>query len=285
MNTVGSVYNDFLSGLSSEYDAEEARSIAAIAFEHVLKLSRIELTTKKDFVIPNAEFTRLNTFLLDLKTGKPVQYITGEVFFQGMYLLVNEHVLIPRRETEELVDLIMREVIDPPKTIIDFCTGSGCIALALKQAFPESNVIGVDISEKALEVAQVNAERNSLKVEWLNFDVLTTQFDFTADLIVSNPPYILQKEKGSMLRRVKNFEPLQALFVPDNDALVFYKSISRWALRNVVNQGLIYYEFNEALGDELAELHSQLGFSDYHIKKDLQGKDRFFKAVVPSRSL
>ncbi len=285
MNTVGAVYRKFIEALSGDYDSDEARQVTNIVFEKNLGLRRIDITLEEQTVIQDERITELNDILSKLKTGMPVQYIFGHVWFHGLKLKVNGNVLIPRRETEELADWIIKDFKTPPKTIIDYCTGSGCIALALKKAFPHSRVIGVDVSKGALDLAMENARMNSLDVEWICTDILNSDPGISADLIVSNPPYVLKKESSLMPDRVKKFEPSLALFVENNDPLVFYHRISSLSMKNSPEKALIYYEINEAMGKEISELHSHLGFTEYWIKKDMQEKDRFLKAVLPAHSL
>jgi release factor glutamine methyltransferase len=283
VNTIGSYFRYFVSSLN-DYDETEARSVAAIAFEYVMGLRRIDLTIRSEETLNEDKQKKLNIILSELKAGKPIQHITNEAWFYGMKLFVNEHVLIPRRETEELVELIVRDTKETPDVILDFCTGSGCIALALKKAFPGSVVKGFDVSEMALNVARKNAKENSLDVEWIECDLLNNFPNEKADLIVSNPPYVLRSETTSLAARVKNHEPHVALFVPDNDPLVFYRTISNQSVIHSPGAHL-YYEINEILGKEISELHSQMKFTNPEILKDMQGKDRFFRGVVPGRIL
>ena len=285
MNTVGSTYQNFIKDLETHYEPDEARAVTSMVFEQVAGLSRIDITIKSDQFFESSDLDKLKRMLTELKTGKPIQYITGYTWFLGNKIFVNENVLIPRRETEELVDWIVRDIKSSPKIIVDYCTGSGCIAIALKKIFPDAQVIGIDISEKALEVASGNASINSVNVEWIQSDLLSVRTDIKADLIVSNPPYVLNNERKSMPDRVKKFEPAKALFVPDNDPLIFYRQISKLALKYCPVGAMIYYEINEVMGKEISDLHSQLGYTDYILKKDMQEKDRFFKASLPALSL
>lgn len=285
MNTVGFVFKNFISGLRSGYDSDEARTVAAMVFDHTLGMSRVEITAKSRAAVSETDMARLDSMLSDLQTGKPVQYIIGYTWFQGMKISVNQHVLIPRRETEELVDWIIRDVKFLPKTIVDYCTGSGCIAIALKKAFPTARVIGVDVSGNALSVASGNAKQYSMNIEWLNGDLLNDDLALEADLVVSNPPYVRESESSVMTDRVKKFEPYRALFVPDNNPLVFFKRISASVMKHSPVGSVIYYEINEAMGREISVLHSQMGFTDFTLQQDLQEKDRFFKAFLPAHSL
>ena len=252
MNTVGSTYQNFIKDLETHYEPDEARAVTSMVFEQVAGLSRIDITIKSDQFFESSDLDKLKRMLTELKTGKPIQYITGYTWFLGNKIFVNENVLIPRRETEELVDWIARDIKSSPKIIV---------------------------------VASGNASINSVNVEWIQSDLLSVRTDIKADLIVSNPPYVLNNERKSMPDRVKKFEPAKALFVPDNDPLIFYRQISKLALKYCPVGAMIYYEINEVMGKEISDLHSQLGYTDYILKKDMQEKDRFFKASLPALSL
>jgi release factor glutamine methyltransferase len=279
VDTIGSYYRFFCSSLVN-YEKEEAGIVASLVFEHELGLNRIDLTLRSDDGIDHAKRMRLDTLLEALKRNVPVQYVLGETWFYGMRLEVNSHVLIPRRETEELVETIVRKTKSDPKIIIDFCTGSGCIALAMKKSFPGTEVIGIDVSEEALNVARRNAVSNSLQVSFEKINILKNFPDVKAGIVVSNPPYVLFSERSAMDPRVTEFEPDIALFVQNDNPLIFYRRISELSM--VHSPGAeIYYEINEMMGKEISELHSQLGFTNYEILKDLQGKDRFFRGRIP----
>jgi release factor glutamine methyltransferase len=281
MSTVGEVVSGYHNRLSILYEKNEAEKITSMVFEHVIGFNRLDMTLKSTESIAQKHEEQFNRILKELETGKPVQYILGDTWFHGLKLHVNKHVLIPRRETEELVDWIISESNRPPETIIDFCTGSGCIALALKKAFPAARVIAVDISHDALEIAGANAISNSLAIEFIEADILNYSLEMSADLVVSNPPYVLNAEQEKMNAGVLEFEPGLALFVSENDPLIFYRRISEWALLNMKPGGKIYFEINEMMGKEISDLHSQFGFKEYTLKRDLQEKERFFKAVIP----
>jgi release factor glutamine methyltransferase len=279
MRTVSSIYREYLSRLRVSYDDAEAQKIASIIFDHVLQFSRLDIAVRRTEIIDSNLAKDLDRILDELETGKPVQYVTGHVNFRGLELHVNESVLIPRPETEELIGWVIADQKKPPELIVDFCTGSGCIALALKAAFPEAAVTGTDVSQMALDVARGNAERLSLDVRFIHSDVFDSDPEWPADIVISNPPYVLCSEEHLMDSRVKDFEPRQALFVHDNDPLVFYKRISEWSLRHAAPGAKIYYEINEAMGKEISDLHSLHGFKDVILKKDLKDKDRFLRAI------
>ena len=282
METVGDVYSRFRSQLSKSYEANEEEQITVLAFEHVMNYRRVDVSLNKDERLGENHIKSFDKILAALNTGKPIQYVLGNSWFYGINLMVNKHVLIPRQETEELVDWIVKDIKSMPKkpsAILDVCTGSGCIALALKKEFPEIKIIAIDISEKALEVARYNAIKENLEIKFIHMDALKISLDIYPDIIVCNPPYVMKSEKADMHQRVTDYEPSAALFVPDEDPLLFYRNISSWGLRFLKTEGRIYFEINERMGNEIIGLHSELGFSESEIKKDLPGKDRMFRAI------
>lgn len=282
METVGDVYSRFRSQLSKSYEANEEEQITVLAFEHVMNYRRVDVSLNKDERLGENHIKSFDKILAALNTGKPIQYVLGNSWFYGINLMVNKHVLIPRQETEELVDWIVKDIKSMPKkpsAILDVCTGSGCIALALKKEFPEIKIIAIDISEKALEVARYNAIKENLEIKFIHMDALKISLDIYPDIIVCNPPYVMKSEKADMHQRVTDYEPSAALFVPDEDPLLFYRNVSTWGLRFLKTEGRIYFEINERMGNEIIGLHSELGFSESEIKKDLPGKDRMFRAI------
>ena len=282
VETVGDVYSRFRSQLSKSYEPNEEEQITVLAFEHVMNYRRIDLSLNKNEKLDENHLKSFDKILTALNTGKPIQYVLGNSWFYGMNLMVNKHVLIPRQETEELVDWIVKDIkasLQKPSTILDICTGSGCIALALKKEFPEIKVIAIDNSEKALEVARYNAIKENLEIKFIQMDALNINLDIHPDIIVSNPPYVLNSEKEGMDQRVTEYEPSSALFVPDDDSLIFYRNIAEWGNKFLLHGGNIYFEINEKMGKAISELHSQLGYLELIIKKDLPGKDRMFRAL------
>ena len=282
METVGEVYSRFRLQLSKSYEPNEEEQITVLAFEHVMNYRRVDVSLNKDVRLGENHVKSFDKILSALNTGKPIQYVLGNSWFYGINLMVNKHVLIPRQETEELVDWIVKDIKSlskKPSVILDVCTGSGCIALALKKEFPEIKIIAIDISEKALEVARYNAIKENLEIKFIHMDALKISLDIYPDIIVCNPPYVMKSEKAEMHQRVTDYEPSAALFVPDDDPLLFYKNVSGWGLRFLKQEGRIYFEFNERMGKEITELHSGLGYSESEIKKDLPGKDRMFRAI------
>jgi len=226
----------------------------------------------------------LGVYLERLQQFEPIQYILNEAWFCGLRFYVDKHVLIPRPETEELVETVLegnksRESL----SILDIGTGSGCIAISLKKKLPESIIYALDISKKALRVAKENALKNSVDIVFLHNNILNIKAanDLPAfDMVVSNPPYITQAEASVMHPNVLLHEPHIALFVPDEDALLFYKAITDFSLQHLKPGGKLYFEINELLGSEVAALLKLKGFSEIQVKKDLQQKNRIVSAIL-----
>lgn len=275
MNTpVNSIKQRFLNELTAVYDETEIKALFRWICEDILGASVIslEMITKK-------EEQKLLNCLKELKTGKPLQHILGKTVFYHLDFYVNKHVLIPRPETEELVDYIIGKHKTSALDILDICTGSGCIAVALAKKISDSRVSAIDISEKALETASKNAELNNVEVEFINDDALNlrTEKYLIYDVIVSNPPYIKEDEKVFMHRNVLDFEPHLALFVNNNAPLVFYDKIADFAIAHLQPQGFLYFEINQYLSAETNELLSQKGFKT-HLIKDMNNNFRFIEA-------
>jgi release factor glutamine methyltransferase len=211
----------------------------------------------------------------------PIQYILGETEFYGLPFYVNESVLIPRPETEELVDWIQKENYKSAElNILDIGTGSGCIAIALRHEFPSSTVDAFDVSEKALETAKQNATHNKLEVNFKAVDILNAPaFNKKWDIIVSNPPYITENEKDTILSNVLDHEPHLALFVPDNDPLLFYREIAFFAQQYLTPAGKLYFEINRNAGNHTLELLTGMGYRDVELRKDISGNDRMVRAI------
>jgi release factor glutamine methyltransferase len=273
-----------LQQLQALYDAREAGNIADWVMEHLTGKKKIDrLLVKNDPLAPE-QLSSLERITRELMQHRPVQYVLGEAWFAGNPFFVNEEVLIPRPETEELVDWMVEEIQNSKfkiQKILDIGTGSGCIPVALKKKLPSLAITSVDKSAGALAVASKNTAQ-------LKADIQLQQLDFldeanwkglpVFDLIVSNPPYIKQSESGSMARHVTDFEPSLALFVPDEDALVFYRKIGLFAQTHLSAGGMLFFEINEALGNATTALLEQQGYQ-VALKKDLQGKDRMIKAI------
>jgi len=284
--TLNECLQAYRSQLEPVYNRSEMDYVISAVFEKELGLGKTEILLGKDMPVSEPQFIQLMEMLSRLRTHEPLQYVLEEAWFLGMKLHVNKQVLIPRPETEELVEWIINETkanSDPP-AILDACTGSGCIALALKKRFTNSRVTGTDISEEVLAVAKQNAEQLGLEVDFRLEDMLhATESEASGpyDIIVSNPPYIGQDEKSSLARGVVDFEPATALFTGTSDPLLFYKALSSFAERNLHPTGSLYFEINSLYGKEVCELLNQKNFKHVELKKDLSGSARFVRAKSP----
>lgn len=270
----------YISGeLERVYDCNEISSLTMMVLRKVLKTrSRYELYDQ-GITVSDDQSNEIVMIVNELKTGKPWQYIAGETEFYGHVLKVNEHTLIPRPETEELVDLIIKENKGFRGKIIDFGTGTGCIAIALAAHLPGSEVTGIDISEKAITVAEENAGTNKVNASFCRADIFNFSTKDYFDIMVSNPPYVRNSEKELMHRNVLNFEPHSALFVEDQDPLVYYEAILDISEKYLSRNGRIYFEINEALGKEIMDLMNAYGIQEAEIIKDINGRDRIAKGI------
>ena len=259
-----------ISQLRGFYPEEELRELAYWVIEETTGLTRTQILTecKGTQIIPNIEI-----ILQKLRAHEPIQYIFGHTEWRGLDLLVTPATLIPRPETAELIDWILESCDrSKPLHVLDIGTGSGCIAIALKKSAPLWQVIGIDISPDALEIAHENAKRNSVEVEWTQADIISpiTNYRFPIlDIIVSNPPYICHREKANMDARVLDYEPHSALFVPDDEPLLFYRRIA-----TMKSAKSLYFEINEAYGKEVCDMLKELGYTDIQLKHDIYGKPR-----------
>ncbi len=267
--------------LAAYYPDTEISGFVRLLSESVLDMSYTDMILKKDRIVSAEEIDTITEIVDRLKKYEPIQYILGETEFYGLTLEVNPAVLIPRPETEELVHLILKSQLPAQAKILDIGTGSGCIALSLKSSLPDSSVMAVDISESALETAKKNALKNELDVDFRLVDILNWK-DYSwpkMDVIVSNPPYVRELEKEKMEKNVLAFEPEGALFVSDNDPLIFYKAIAEFAQKNLSNKGRLYFEINEYLGEEMKELVKSLGFREVEVHQDINGRNRMLACV------
>lgn len=266
--------------LETIFSKEEIDSMFFLLTEVYYKVSRLQLATDISFTVDD-DTDILNALEL-LKQEKPIQYIIGETEFYGFPFVVNEHVLIPRPETEELVEWIVKHSIETSEiNILDIGTGSGCIAVSLAKHFPKAKIYALDVSEKAIETAKHNAKINNVEVTFIEADILNIQSieDLEFDIIVSNPPYVRDQEKLMMKPNVLDHEPHLALFVRDHDALKFYNAITQFALNNLVETGALFFEINEHLGKDMIDLLVSNNFSEIELKQDLFKKDRMIKGV------
>ena len=269
----------FIDALTPLYDAVEAESFFYLILEEKNQLKRIDLALRPDLVFLEAETVVWNSILEELKKEIPIQYLLGKTSFYGLDFEVNENVLIPRPETEELVEWIIKS--QKPKderqkiSILDIGTGSGCIAISLAKNILNAQVFAIDVSEKALATANKNAENNSVYVTFFNQNILETEdLQQQFDIIVSNPPYVRNLEKEEIKKNVLDNEPHLALFVEDNDALIFYKKIAELAQKNLSENGQVYFEINQYLGKEMIDLLERMKFKNIELRKDIYGNDR-----------
>ena len=240
------------------------------------------MALEPDMRLSESEMLTFHFAVKDLLKNKPIQYIIGETEFCDLKFKVNENVLIPRPETSELVMNIVnsqQSTVNSQLSILDIGTGSGCIAISLAKNIPDSKVYALDISEKALEVAKENAINNDADITFIHDDILSlnNKIETKFDIIVSNPPYVRELEKADMRDNVLNWEPHNALFVSDNDPLIFYRNILEFAKTHLNENGEIWFEINEYLGKEMTDLCKEYGFSDIQIFKDFRGKERIVK--------
>lgn len=278
-----SIVRQITAELSSAYPQNEARAIAIALCGHVTGWSRAQLLSDNTQQLSDHQKQDLRTGIERIKNHEPLQYVTGETDFFGLPFKVDRRVLIPRPETEELVEWIIHDHKDKRcRSIVDLCTGSGCIAISLAKNIPEAQVSAYDISEDALLVATENAALNEVPVNFFAADVLSDRILSLlpdTDVIVSNPPYVLESEKASMHSNVMDFEPHIALFVDDADPLCFYKIIGELAIQKLYAGGSLYVEINRAKGQEVIGLFRNIGFGFVEMRKDLFGNARMVKAI------
>lgn len=268
--------------LEGIYSEPEISALAGIITKTVLETSRLHSIAFPESPVYQKHINRISRICRELKKGIPLQYILGETNFYNCIIKINKETLIPRPETEELVDLIIKENRGFNGSILDIGTGSGCIAVALAINLPGSSVTGTDISEVALTVARENALINNTKVKFIRSDIFDQEFELfeTAGIIVSNPPYIRESEKILMNRNVLDHEPGSALFVPDQSPLMFYEAILNLAKKILIPRGKIYFEINEAMGKPMTDLLISEKFSSVELIRDINGRDRIIKAIL-----
>ncbi|RYJ40589.1 Release factor glutamine methyltransferase [Flavobacterium anhuiense] len=275
----------FIKELSPFYDAYEAESFFYLILEDKHKLRQIDLALNHELVFEENDFMIWDELLKQLKKEVPIQYLLGKTNFYGLDFEVNENVLIPRPETEELVEWIINENVSPDKNkkirILDIGTGTGCIAISLAKNLPNAEVFGVDVSKKAIETAKRNAVRNDADVTFMFLDILETE-EFTCqfDIIVSNPPYVRNLEKIEIKKNVLDYEPHLALFVEDNDPLIFYRKIASLAQNGLLKNGKLYFEINQYLGKEMIDLLESMSFENVELRKDIYDNDRMISCKV-----
>ncbi|MDO5608419.1 MAG: peptide chain release factor N(5)-glutamine methyltransferase [Capnocytophaga sp.] len=267
--------------LAGNYPQEEIQTFYFILLEHFAGLSKIEILMQTEFEISEEIEKKLQATVNELVSGTPLQYVLGETIFYGNRFFVNENVLIPRQETEELVSWICKNIPEnQPFRLLDIGTGSGCIAISIAKKFPEIKVTAIDISEKALETARKNALENDVKIHFVQQNILTsTELPISYDIIVSNPPYVRETEKSEIKNNVLHHEPHLALFVSDENPLLFYEKIADLAKNHLTKNGKLFFEINQYLGNETLAMLQNKGFQS-ELKKDLNGNDRMVCSTI-----
>ena len=282
--TIDEARKEIIKSIQHIYEQGEANNIAELLMENITKFSASERIIKRDEILPTSQQQSLRSSISRLQKHEPIQYVINEAWFANMRFYVDKNVLIPRPETEELVEWVVKDVKRQTSNVklLDVGTGSGCIAIALKNKLPEAEVWACDISDEVLNVARINADALNATIDFvpLNFlDPDQRKQLRTVDFIVSNPPYVPQNDKTGMGKNVVDHEPSTALFVPDNDPLVFYKAIAEFGQEKLNKEGSIYVEIHESLGQSVTDLFLSKGYQTVDLKKDLQGKDRMIKAI------
>ena len=298
MDTIKDVFTAYRQSLNKVYVPDEIESITLLTINEICYLSKSKIKAFPELKLSESETEQLTHVLSELKKGKPIQYILGKTEFYGLPFFVDPSVLIPRQETEELVKWGINSVNSrmlavngtqlAAGSILDIGTGSGCIAISLKKNLPAFKVAAIDISADALKTAKRNAKLNAVDVEFIESDILnqastaTHHSPLTANhsIIISNPPYVTETDKAQMHINVTGFEPHQALFVPENDPLIYYKAIAGFARENLTENGLLFFEINESYGRELVNLLERNMFKNIELRKDMNGRDRMIKASV-----
>ncbi|MDR0427548.1 MAG: peptide chain release factor N(5)-glutamine methyltransferase [Dysgonamonadaceae bacterium] len=272
--------------LQNLYSESEIKSFVSLIMEFVCKKSKHAILLDKDSEISREERIRIKEIVDDLKKFRPIQQIIGQTEFFGLPFFINEHVLIPRPETEELIDLILHSIQpEKPLHILDIGTGSGCIAVSLAKYLPEAKIYALDISNEALEIARKNARLNKVEISFFKEDILTTSeknswSQFQWDIIVSNPPYIVPHEKEQISANVLKYEPHQALFVPEEQPLLFYETISDIGLKQLKKGGILFFETSALFGKETEQMIREKNYSSVQLYKDISQNDRMIKAIL-----
>ena len=274
MLTVGNIIPLFLEKINN-YSDKELISIAYIVIEEILGLNKINVIINNANVISTNDEVKINEIIKDLIANKPIQYILGKANFFNLSFIVNKHVLIPRQETEQLINWILNYEFN---SVLDIGTGSACIPISLSKN-STANITAIDISSNAIKIAKKNADNYNLNITFLCEDIFKFNPDSKFDLIVSNPPYVLKSEMKKMHKNVLNFEPHNALFVEDSDPLIFYNYIAQFAFKYLNSKGALFFEINESFGVEIKLILNKLDFVNIELKKDLNGKDRMIKDI------
>ena len=285
--------SQFVASLLPVVDEAEAQSFFYLVAEHLHQRRRIDLALDPTFQLTEAQLQQWESIRHRLLTHEPIQYILGSTTFCDLPFAVTPHVLIPRPETEELVSWVLESfAFNPQRTthngqpttdnrqqLLDIGTGSGCIAIALAKNLPEVQVYALDVSDKALQIARLNAEKNAVQLQFICQNILETKlFDHQFDVIVSNPPYVRELEKHEIQANVLEHEPHLALFVADEDPLLFYRKIGELAFESLTPNGNLFVEINQYLGETTLQLFREIGFTQVELRKDLYGNDRMIRA-------
>jgi release factor glutamine methyltransferase len=275
------LYNKIVDQLTNTYVVEEAKSVAEILIEEYFELNKMDLLVNKEIKYGQREKEKVSNALKRLQRNEPIQYVLGKAHFYGRDFKVNPNVLIPRRETEELVYLIRQDHPNFDGRILDIGTGSGCIPITLKLEILNAKVDALDISKAALLTAKQNSDDHAAEINFLEWDILSVdELPKTYDIIVSNPPYVMHKEKELMKENVLDNEPHLALFVEDDEPLIFYKAIIEKATKSLSKGGFLYFEINEQFGNEVTKAMKEATFQNVKIIKDMQGRDRMVKGEI-----
>jgi len=281
-HSIKKVISFIKSELMDFYPKNEINSFVDLIFEQLFNYSKTQLLISQDSEMQDVPYQNILAIIRDLKSFKPIQYILGKTVFYNLSFNLSPDVLIPRPETEELVDWILNEPRDTYKKIMDIGTGSGCIAISLAKNLPGSVVYACDISNDALIVTKKNCKLNNVNLQIMQLDILKADIhlDEKFDIIVSNPPYVLEKEKSIMHKNVLDYEPELALFVPNDDPLLFYRAIIDFGVNHLNKGGKIYFEVNACYGKEMALLLEERNFHCISLKKDINGKDRMLSGIL-----
>lgn len=284
-NSITTIIKWIKSELEKIYGKEEIQSLIFLILNETARLSKIDVVAGKKNRLTNKETVRIREIVSKLKNNKPIQYIFGKTVFYGFDIKVSPYVLIPRPETEELIDWILKKHENSQKelTFLDVGTGSGCICITLAKHLPKNRAYAMDFSKEALEIAGKNAENQDVSVNFICDDILNPSEKIHDlpyfDIIVSNPPYVCQSEQKLMHENVLDYEPGTALIVPDDNPLLFYKAIANYARKKLKSNGYLYFEINERFGCEMIELMQQHGFSEIILQKDINNKDRMISGM------
>ena len=280
LNIVTSLSDLIRTSLSGTYAKNEIEQLVFLIFNHLLNYSKIDIHLKSETPISEDIYQQVLAIIDQLIKHKPIQYIFGQTEFYGLKIILNHNVLIPRQETEELVHWVIQDFRNKSPRILDIGTGSGCIAITLAKNIPESKVDALDNSPKALEVASENSKINNVSINFINLNIIepdSFKNSFVYDIIVSNPPYILESEKKLMNRNILENEPYEALFVSDDDPLIFYRNIAGFGLNWLNDNGSVYVEINEKFGNAVKNIFKEYGYRFTELRKDINGRDRMIK--------